>query len=336
MNNIDTILSTVNLIQLAESHGAEFKRSNGEWRSACPIHKGSDKTAFVVWEDGKQRWKCFSDKCGGGDVIDYVMAHDHVDLKRAIEILGGGKPITTEEAKQAAEERRQRAEVHAEKKRVEYEQALHELWEARSWERYYENLCANQAARRSWEDRGVPIEFQGFWNLGYCPDFSYRHEDTVYHSPSLTIPIYAGSTNPINVRHRILKPIDPKDKYRPERPGLHAAPFIADYQEIEHDNVLVVEGEIKAMVTYICLDSGEWQVYGIPGKASFRELIEKLNGKRVWIAFDPDAGEQAQQAARMVGGRIISLPMKIDDAINGGALNTISLRRLIRTGRKVS
>lgn len=336
MGSVEVALRT-DLLRLAEQRGANFKKHLTDWRSHCPIHGGEDKNGFAVWDDGdKQRWKCFTGQCGGGDAIDFIVSIDRVDIKRAIEILGGGAPITQDELKAAVEDRRVRAEQYEAKKRAEYEQALHELWQARAWERYYDNLDNNPSARKLWKDRGIPEDWQNLWQLGYCPDFVYAADGMRLHSPSLTIPIFTNEELPANIRHRILNPFNPNDKYRPDRPGLKALPFMADYQTgKEHECVLVVEGEIKAMVSYIWLDSQQWQVYGIPGKEQYRELCESLKGRDVWFAFDPDATPQANDAARIVGGRVIPMVTKIDDALNARILNTKSLRRLLSMARKV-
>jgi len=104
---------------------------------------------------------------------------------------------------------------------------------------------------------------------------------------------------------------------------------------MELDNVLLVEGELKSMVAYIHLDSPYWQVVGIPGKKSYREVCEQFKGRKVWVLFDPDATEQAKDAARITNGNYIQFPMKVDDALNSGALNKEGLQRLIRMGRKI-
>jgi hypothetical protein len=333
--NIDNILRNNDLINIAERDGAVFQKHSAGWHSPCPIHHGDNKTAFSVWiEDGKQKWHCFTRDCGGGDLIDYVMARDHVDLKRACEILGGSEPMTQEEIKSASEERRKRAEEYEAQKRAEHKQALEELERARMWEAYYHNLDMNETARKLWRSRGIPDSWQDLWKLGYCPNFYYYSGQAKHTSPSLTIPIFSEDYQISNIRHRILNPFDPNDKYRPERAGLKASPFIADIEGNEHECNLIVEGEIKAMVSYIWLDSIKWQVYGIPGKQNFREFCERLKGRRVWILFDPDAIDQAHEAAKIIGGaRIVDIQQKIDDALNGGYINTGEFRRLLRNAK---
>ena len=306
------VVDSADLVAIANQAGAQLKQSFGQWRGVCPIH-------------------------GGGDVIDFVAKWRKIDPKAAYEWLGGGIKITPQEAAIMAAERVARAEEWAAKKQAEYDQALEELHKARAWERYYQNLSTSDSAREIWKSRGVSNEWQDYWALGYNPDFVYKHDDTIYHSPTLTIPIYNGGDQPANIRHRILNPFDPNDKYRPERPGLKALPFIADPWKVDTlPKALVVEGEIKAMIAYMWLDNQEYQVYGIPGKKSFGELESRLRGREVYVLFDPDAGEEARFAAKQVNGRYVELTMKIDDALNMGHLGKAGLRRLLTMGRKAA
>lgn len=337
MDSYDQVISSVSLVEIAERAGARLRKSNGEYRGSCPLHGGNNNTAFVIYNAGDRwRWKCYSKGCGSGDVIDFVALWQGTDPKGAYEWLGGGKTILPEQARAMAEERARRAEEWEAQKRAEYELALSELHKARAWERYYQNLSGNEDARGLWRSRGIPDDWQNYWSLGYNPDFVYKHGEALYHSPTLTIPIYNGDDEPANIRHRILKPVDPQDKYRPERGGLRALPFIADPWKVDTlPKALVVEGEIKAMVSYLWLDNQDFQVYGVPGKSSFGDLAERLAGKECWILFDPDATEKAYDAARLVDGRVIELTMKVDDALNAGALNKSGLRRLLSMARKV-
>lgn len=338
MKNFQQVIDLADLVAIADQAGAQLKRSCGEWRGKCPIHGGDNKTAFVVYQGGdRMRWKCYTHDCGGGDVIDFVAKWRNIEPKAAYEWLGGGSTLTPQEAARMAAEQLVKAEFYEAKKRAEYEQALEELHHARAWERYYQNLAASDTAREIWKGRGISREWQDYWALGYNPDFVYKHDDTIYHSPTLTIPIYNGGDQPANIRHRILNPFDPKDKYRPERGGLKALPFIADPWKVDSlPKALVVEGEIKAMVCYMWLDNSDFQLYGIPGKKSFGELAERLRGREVYILFDPDAGEEAREAAKQVSGRYVEMTMKVDDALNQGMLGKSGLRRLLTMGRKTA
>jgi hypothetical protein len=332
MTDIIDILSRTDLKQLAEQAGTQLKETRGEWRGCCPLHHGDNKTAFVVWNAGnKWRWKCYTNNCGEGDALDFVMTWQGLDLPHAMEYLGGDRVLTAEERAAISAEQRQRAEQHAEKKRVEYQAALELLWKSNSWDRYYQNLANFPTARGYWREKGIPDDWQDYWGLGYQPEFFYKHCDDLHQSPSLTIPIFDGGEKPVNVRHRILKPVDPGDKYRPELRGLRAMPFMAA-PDLAHNTeiALVLEGEIKAMVSYIYLNDEKIQVYGIPGKKSFGDMAACLKGRRVFVLFDPDAGEQAQAAARAVGGFVMRLPVKIDDALLAGDLDGAGIKRMMR------
>lgn len=89
------------------------------------------------------------------------------------------------------------------------------------------------------------------------------------------------------------------------------------------------------MVAYITLDSTKWQVMGIPGKNYFRQMVPLLKGRQVVICLDPDALTQAIDMARQVGGRVMEISEKIDDAINAGMIDKDMLRCMIRSSRKI-
>ena len=69
----------------------------------------------------------------------------------------------------------------------------------------------------------------------------------------------------LNVKHRLLNPKNPKDKYRPETHGLGAFPPLLAIPSMGYDGelVIVVEGEIKAMVTWAHLPAFDFQVIGV-------------------------------------------------------------------------
>ena len=327
--NIDAIIQTNDLAELANAAGAELKFRSGEWRSACPIHGGDNASAFVVYEDGgKQKWNCFT-VCGGGDVIDFVMAWQGVDFKAATEYLGGKNDITPQQAAEFTAKRKEAAERNEIEKREAHRRAIDELNTSGRWMEYHANLDRLDK-RHLWEGRGIRNDWQNYWKMGYCPEFGASEHTT----PTLTIPIMSQDGGVLNIRHRLLDPINPKDKYRPDRVGLGNSPFIA-FNNQYLPNVLLVEGEIKAAVTAQSLGLRDLQVIGIPGKQALSCAMELLKDKNVIILFDPDADTEAVEAARRLGARVIFLRVKIDDAINARMLNGAGVRRLIRNARKV-
>ena len=72
--NLHVIFSRVNLEALVEQAGAKLQRSGGALRGQCPLHKGDNPTAFVIYTDphGQSRWHCHTKCDAGGDTIDFV------------------------------------------------------------------------------------------------------------------------------------------------------------------------------------------------------------------------------------------------------------------------
>jgi hypothetical protein len=140
---------------------------------------------------------------------------------------------------------------------------------------------------------------------------------------------------------RLLDPVNPKDKYRPIKPDLPAVPFICD-TDLPLDRaekVLVIEGEIKAMVTFQLVDQPLLQVIGIPGKMSKTISAQIANDCTKhdlpsWWLFDPDGTEQAMSAAKLAGGRVITVPEKIDDMILSYAMTKRDIEGLMFGARK--
>ena len=154
-------------------------------------------------------------------------------------------------------------------------------------------------------------------------------------TPTLSIPIFDTGEYPVNIRHRLLNPLTPNDKYRPEKAGLKATPFICDPElHFTADKILVCEGEVKSMVAYITLDDPSIQVIGLPGKSFHSDLVDKLKGHRVVICLDPDAQEEANQLAKGCGGQVLQLRGKIDDVILEDRLGKYSLRNMLQDAKK--
>lgn len=63
-------------------YGITLKKSGRQLAGCCPIHKGSNKRAFVV-DPHKGVWRCFADCDRGGTVIDLVVEIENVSAREA-------------------------------------------------------------------------------------------------------------------------------------------------------------------------------------------------------------------------------------------------------------
>lgn len=332
MYNIEALLAKNDLVELAERAGAKFKRTGGELRSHCPIHGGKNPGAFAVWvESGKQKWKCFTRGCGVGDVIDFVVVWQQKEFKDAIAFLGGEVINDPVEMERLARERHQRA-IRAKQEALQQEEARRKELQAEQKHLQYHNML-NDYFTSEWIKRGLDESWQNYFCLGGCPDFVI---DGGYHTPTLTIPIINENSEVLNIRHRLLNPRDPTDKYRPEKPGLGASFFMA-YPNMGYcgDVIWVIEGEIKTAVVSTINPEESWNYIGVPGLSNYGKLTDKLKGKNVVAVSDPGAEEKVSEFCKSVNGRMIQLPEKIDDLVVSHGYDGDWLRSMEKQARRV-
>ena len=87
--NLHVIFSGVNLEDLAQQAGTKLQKSGGELRGTCPLHKGDNPTAFVIYTDvnGHSHWHCHTKCDAGGDAIDFVRRWQGLDFMGAVKYL---------------------------------------------------------------------------------------------------------------------------------------------------------------------------------------------------------------------------------------------------------
>lgn len=329
MFDVNKIINASDLSALVERAGGELVKG----RCACPIHGGHDKTGFAVYQnDELDLWRCFSGECGGGDVISFVMAWQGMDFKRACLFLGGEIASDPQEMERLAKERHAKAVAERVAAQAKEEARRKEL-QAEQKHLYYHRHMTDFFIEQ-WLRRGIDESWQGFYSVGGCEDFIVNEN---WHTPTLTIPIYGADYEVLNIKHRLLNPQNPKDKYRPERSGLGAfPPFLAFPDKgYEGEITFVIEGEIKAMVTATITPDSEWQFIGVPGRTQYNNLVDKLFGKNVIVIPDPNAEKDAAQFCKAVGGRWLSLPDKIDDLIVKHEYDGQWLKELEKQARRI-
>jgi DNA primase len=78
----------VSMVQVLEHYGlmSQLHRNGDSITGACPIHGGTNKTAFRI-SISKNCWNCFSRCAGGGNVLDFVSKKENVSLLKAANLL---------------------------------------------------------------------------------------------------------------------------------------------------------------------------------------------------------------------------------------------------------
>ena len=279
-----------------------------EYHSSCPQcgdsgHVGNDwPDRFVMRTEDHPR--AFCRRCG-----HFVWADQ----------LNGGKPPNPSEINRWRKE--QSAREEARKRSAEI--ALSHLRNDGLWERYHEEM--GEAGRTYWRKRGIPATWQDYWQLGW-------QNDSYWHTATATIPLFGLGWEVLNIKHRLIEPQDSAGKYRYQLRGDQKPPFLANPDKPIGGHAIVVEGEIKAAVTYLTLDSDEC-VLGIPGTNPGQATIgQLLNCERITLVMDPGAEQEAARLAGQLGKRrcrVLIPPMKIDDGILAAGLDKQDVRRML-------
>jgi len=294
-----------------------------EWRSECPQcgSVGHDSRTglpdrFFMRTDGKPRGKCRS--CGYFAFADAVM----------------GRKWTPEEHAEWVKRQQDYDKMVSEK----LSKAITWLKERKAWLKYHENLT--EEGREWWHKKGVKDHSISSHFLGWEQSRRiYTGKDSYYMSPTATVPVFDWNYEIVNVRHRVVKPQNSDDKYRPERALLPSSLFPTDPNAGDDTPVILVEGEIKAIVIAQYIDEPGVHVVGVPGKRNLNETIlaplEKSSS--IVIGFDPDAYEHADLAAELLGRercKIASFPDKPDDLFVDSGMTTADFWFIISQAKR--
>lgn len=305
--------------------------SSNELSSSCPncggiIHQGGEyPDRFRVW----LKSRATGNMLGWCRVCGFTWAP-----KRAGSIDPQARQRWIEERKEYEAERKSACE-----------KAMSLLNQEQAWINYHNYLT--DELKNYYRVRGISDYWIDYKMLGYNPNKYIGSTDGDYYTPTMTIPVFQpGSETVLTIRHRLLNPKNPGDKYRPEFSGLPAALYSANHDEMLSGKVLLVEGEFKALTSYITLDNPQVNVVGLPGKSPDVTMLDSMEQcDPVIICLDPDAysrinGAKVSSFERLSTyfkerARIIRLPYKIDDMIVSGVLDKSDLNNLVETARKI-
>jgi hypothetical protein len=294
------------------------KVSAVEWSSECPTCGG------VVHSDGEWpdrcRWFMKGKSLGWCRVCSTVHWPD------------AKTPMSTGEFAEWRKEQQEREEA----RKRSAEKALAHLQDTAIWRQYHDRM--GLIGSTYWKARGLSGAWQAFWQLGYKADHILWIDAQEYSTPSATIPIWQEGWQVANVKHRLITPPATRGKYVYEISGQTAPMFVCNPDSNLTGQVVAVEGEIKAMVTFATLDDAKICVVGLPGTNPPEGVIAKLKqASGVTLVFDPGSNEQAAKLAVAIGKRtkVLVPSRKIDDGILEAGLTGHDVRALLAQARMV-
>lgn len=355
MFDIQKVLDASNLLAYVERAGGEPKGSGNRYACNCVLHGGDNNTALSIYfQDGRWKWKCFTGNCGSGDAIRFVEIWQRFQdtevggrrvskFQQACEWINGGAIEDAQGMKESAEQRLEAARIETIAAKEREDARRKELQVAEK--HIYYHKMRTQYHKDVWTAAGIDEGMQDFWYLGGVEDFSYKVRgcESLYHTPTITIPIFGEENELLTIQHRLLNPINPYDKYRPDVTGLHSHPFLAvPTMGFDGEKIWVMEGAKKAMVTWTRADS-DWQCIGVMSQVEYKKLSEKLSnvGKRVIVVPDPNSENNpnafrlARELAGEIGGKVLRVPEKIDDLILNNKMTGSDLFAMSKQARKV-
>lgn len=289
--------------------GYQFKRqTSGEASGPCPFCCGGDDR-FNVFAEGNYWCRVCGEK-GWLDEEDEKWTSLSEDEKERRRL----------EARVARLERQQRET----ERRLS---ALERMHRCKDHLTYHNNLTTELMGY--WVGEGITVDSMVEYQLGYCPRCPTDRDGR----PSYTIPVKSNGQL-WNIRHRLLD-APSGDKYRPHIAGLPAVLFNADDLRQDAPYILVVEGEKKSIHAHQ-LDLPNVGIMGMQGfKPEWARRFDRF--RHVYVTLDPDAYDKAVGVARLFGGRgrVVRLPLKLDDMVVRYGATADDVRHFIRLGKPV-
>jgi len=238
--------------------------------------------------------------------------------------------------------RQERIEIEKRNKE-EAELAIKNLTEVHKWESYYSWLMADKIAAAYWKGSGITDEFWwGEWRLGYDPHHVFWYDTgegwKEHVTPTATIPVRDISRRIINIKHRLLNPMPDGTKYRMEYRTNTEPVFISNLDLQNPEYVIKCEGEKKAAVSFLTVDSAKLQVYGLP-KSPSDEMLNSIKAKTIIDIVDPDVKDKdvkrTAEIYKDIDYRVLRLPQKVDDMILSAAISKQDFRHILKQARKI-
>ena len=86
MSIIDEIKSRIDVVDIVSEAGVKLRHAGKNYTGFCPFHDNKKTPAFVVWPESGT-WRCFGQCNEGGDIFKFVMKHENLEFKEALNKL---------------------------------------------------------------------------------------------------------------------------------------------------------------------------------------------------------------------------------------------------------
>lgn len=315
------ILTKIDLRQLIEEAGGQF--NNRGDRSTCPIHKGENKNALALYDDGK-RWHSYTEGVGG-DAFTFYMTWRQVDFKTALHDLARRAgislappppPIFRRNVKPLSEQY-QTSLKHF----VSFaEQAL--------WDNKHDAIRACLAECRGWEEATFLT-----WSIGYNPKCLWRPPqkwgqtgNKIYLSKGVVYPHLHADLTPFWANIRRPRPFDLLANYTNPVTTLGSVKWTGlpnvsrrlngTHTHQGHDILILVEGEPDLITAWQELHriADVATLGGANIRPTRRDAIYMARYKRILAIYDPDlSGQRGLASLKDTIGRIEPIPPPLTD-----------------------
>lgn len=287
-------------------------RGRNEWSAACPQCGGADRAR----RGRSDRFRMFAADDGHGargwcrQCHYFAFADDDQERPSA------------EAIEKATRERL----ALTEKENTRIRDKIKRIADSNFWHLWHTDMTPEH--RRLWHREGINDWAIETYQLGYCPDHTTMYDGQEWHTPTMTIPLFAPGWEWVNLQHRLLKPPEPGDKYR-QMAGLPSAMFLTEPDTAPAGPTIVVEGAKKAIVCHLNIGHLGYTIVAVPSKAPSQVILDQLdNADPVYMMLDPDAytptktktGQRLEPAASRMAKRlgrervkVVKVPVKPDD-----------------------
>ena len=163
---IDDLKDRADLVRIIEPY-VQLKKKGANWMGCCPFHQ--EKTPSFSVSPTKGFYKCFG--CGkGGNAFTFLMETQGMSFPEAIEhvALMSGTPLPepVDDKQYAQSKKRKEEKRHLADEVIGLNRIALDFWEA---ELQKKNGKA-KAAREYLESRGISVETQKVFRMGFSPD----------------------------------------------------------------------------------------------------------------------------------------------------------------------